>query len=119
VAGPVSVAGHLTIPKQSTGIVVFAHGSGSSRHSPRNRYVADVLNEAGLATVLFDLLTQEEEQLEQFTRHLRFDIGLLAERLVSATGWVLEQQVTRDFRIGYFGSSTGAAATLVAGAELG
>lgn len=115
----IELAGELKIPMGATGLVLFAHGSGSSRHSPRNQSVAAVLRNHGLGTLLFDLLTQEEEQLEQVTRHLRFDIGLLAERLVSATNWVLTQKVARDLPIGYFGSSTGAAAALVAAAELG
>ena len=97
VAGPVSVAGHLTIPKRSTGIVVFAHGSGSSRHSPRNRYVADVLNAAGLATVLFDLLTAAEER----NRANVFDIELLAHRLVDVTSWLTGQPDTASLPVGY------------------
>lgn len=113
VAGPVSVAGHLTIPKQSTGIVVFAHGSGSSRHSPRNRYVADVLNEAGLATVLFDLLTPAEER----NRANVFDIELLAHRLVDVTSWLTGQPDTASLPVGYFGASTGTGAALVAAAD--
>ncbi len=117
--GKIELKGELKIPSGATGLVLFAHGSGSSRHSPRNQSVATALRDHGLGTLLFDLLTQEEEQLEQFTRHLRFDIGLLAERLLSTTAWVLEQKITRDFPIGYFGSSTGAAAALVAAAELG
>jgi SHS2 domain-containing protein/predicted alpha/beta-hydrolase family hydrolase len=113
VAGPVSVAGHLTIPKQSTGIVVFAHGSGSSRHSPRNRYVADVLNEAGLATVLFDLLTPAEER----NRANVFDIELLAHRLVDVTSWLTGQPDTASLPVGYFGASTKTGAALVAAAD--
>jgi pimeloyl-ACP methyl ester carboxylesterase len=99
--------------------VLFAHGSGSSRHSPRNQYVAGVLRKAGLGTLLFDLLTAEEEQAEMATRHLRFDIPLLAERLVAATEWVRDRGTTRDINVGYFGASTGAAAALVAAARLG
>ena len=102
-AGPVSVAGHLTIPEHPTGVVVFAHGSGSSRHSPRNRYVADVLNGAGLATLLFDLLTPEEER----NRANVFDIELLARRLVDVTGWLAGQPDTASLPVGYFGASTG------------
>jgi putative phosphoribosyl transferase len=98
--------------------VVFAHGSGSSRHSPRNQFVARTLNNAGLATLLFDLLTQEEEAVDLHTREHRFNIGLLAERLVHATKWAKQQQQTQDLRIGYFGSSTGGAAALVAAAEI-
>ena len=99
-------------------LVLFAHGSGSSRHSPRNQFVARTLNRAGLGTLLFDLLTPEEEALDIYTREHRFNIGLLAERLVHATNWARQQEETRDLRIGYFGSSTGGAAALVAAAEL-
>jgi putative phosphoribosyl transferase len=97
---------------------VFAHGSGSGRHSPRNRHVARVLNEAKLATLLIDLLTPEEEVIDQHTAHLRFDIDLLARRLVHATDWLTRQSYTRRLRIGYLGASTGAAAALLAAAEL-
>ena len=99
-------------------LVLFAHGSGSSRHSPRNQFVARTLNRAGLGTFLFDLLTPEEEALDIYTREHRFNIGLLAERLVAATKWAPQQEETRDLHIGYFGSSTGGAAALVAAAEL-
>jgi len=99
-------------------LVLFAHGSGSSRHSPRNQFVARTLNRARLGTLLFDLLTPEEEALDVHTREHRFNIGLLAERLVHATNWARQQDQTRDLRIGYFGSSTGAAAALVAAAQL-
>lgn len=116
-AGPVVLKGNLGIPDNARGIVLFAHGSGSGRHSPRNRYVARVLREAGLATVLIDLLTPEEEEVDLRTRHLRFDIGLLAERLVGTTDWLTQEPGTRDLRIGYFGASTGAGAALVAAAE--
>ncbi|HYB38236.1 MAG TPA: alpha/beta family hydrolase [Mycobacterium sp.] len=112
-AGPVSLAGHLTIPEHPTGVVVFAHGSGSSRHSPRNRYVAAVLNAAGLATLLFDLLTPEEER----NRANVFDIGLLARRLVDVTAWLAGQPDTALLPVGYFGASTGAGAALVAAAH--
>lgn len=108
--------GNLTVPPAARGIVLFVHGSGSSRHSKRNRFVARTLNEAGLATLLFDLLTPEEEAVDMRTIHLRFDIGLLAERLGSATDWVLQEPAARDLRIGYFGSSTGGGAALVAAA---
>jgi len=108
--------GDLDIPEGARGIVLFAHGSGSSRHSPRNRYVARVLRDAGLATLLMDLLTQEEEVVDMRTGAVRFDIGLLAERVVGATDWVAEAQETADLPIGYFGASTGAAAALVAAA---
>jgi putative phosphoribosyl transferase len=110
--------GNLTIVAQTKGLVLFAHGSGSSRHSPRNQFVARTLNDAGLATLLFDLLTPEEESVDVYTREHRFDIGLLAERLVYATKWAKQQKQTKDFRIGYFGSSTGGGAALVAAAEL-
>ncbi len=117
-AGPVIVQGNLTVPENATALVLFAHGSGSSRHSRRNQFVARTLNQAGLATLLFDLLTVEEEEIDLVTREHRFNIGLLAERLVYATRWVKQQPPTRDLRIGYFGSSTGGGAALVAAAEL-
>ena len=117
-AGRALLSGILTIPDNSEALVVFAHGSGSSRHSPRNQFVARTLNRAGLGTLLFDLLTPEEEALDIHTREHRFNIGLLAERLVHATKWVRQQEQTRDLRIGYFGSSTGGAGALVAAAEL-
>jgi dienelactone hydrolase len=110
-------SGNLNIPKEANGLVLFAHGSGSSRHSPRNQFVARTLNDAGLATLLFDLLTHEEEAIDTQTRELRFNIDLLAERLVDATKWVKHQPETRDLRIGYFGSSTGGAAALVAAVD--
>jgi dienelactone hydrolase len=109
--------GTLGIPNGAAGIVLFAHGSGSSRHSPRNRYVAQVLRQAGLATLLMDLLTREEEVEDSETGHLRFDIGFLAERLVAATDWLQETAETRPLAVGYFGASTGAGAALVAAAE--
>ena len=114
-AGAVQLAGYLTVPEGAPGIVVFAHGSGSSRHSLRNRYVAGVLNEAGLGTLLFDLLTPEEE----LDRANVFDIGLLARRLVQVTGWLRAQPRAARAAIGYFGASTGAAAALRAAAEPG
>ena len=98
-------------------MVLFAHGSGSSRHSSRNRHVARLLNEARLATLLIDLLTPDEEAVDLRTAHLRFDIGLLARQLVGATDWLGQQPDTHHLRIGYFGASTGAAAALVAAAE--
>jgi pimeloyl-ACP methyl ester carboxylesterase len=116
-AGPVNLQGNLIVPRQASGMVLFAHGSGSSRHSPRNRYVAKLLNEARLATLLIDLLTPEEEVVDSFTGNLRFDIGLLAERLVAVTDWLTDEPQTRHLRLGYFGASTGAAAALVAAAE--
>ena len=117
-AGRGSLGGSLTIVDQATALVLFAHGSGSSRHSPRNQFVARKLNNAGLATLLFDLLTPEEEAVDLSTAEHRFDISLLAERLVYATRWAGEQKQTRDLHVSYFGSSTGAAAALVAAAEL-
>jgi dienelactone hydrolase len=115
--GPIILEGDLSIPEGATGIVVFAHGSGSSRHSPRNRFVAQHLQERGLATLLFDLLTPEEEEIDAVTAHLRFDIEMLATRLVAATVWLLQQPATKNLRIGYFGASTGAAAALIAAAR--
>src|ERR1051326_7642444 len=122
----VTLGANLAIPAEAAGLVIFAHGSGSSRHSPRNQYVARVLREAGLGTLLFDLLTAEEERAEAYTRHLRFNIPFLAERLVGATRWALDlagqatkdEMKPRELNIGYFGSSTGAAAALVAAAEI-
>jgi len=113
-AGRAVLSGNLHLPKGAAALVLFAHGSGSSRHSPRNQFVARTLNDAGLATLLFDLLTQEEEAIDMQTRDLRFNIHLLAERLVHATKWAKQQPQTCDLRIGYFGSSTGGAAALVA-----
>jgi dienelactone hydrolase len=115
-AGSVTLEGNLTLPEEARGVVLFAHGSGSSRLSPRNRYVARLLNEAKLATLLVDLLTPEEEAIDVRTAHLRFDIDLLAERLVGATDWLVQHSDTGQLRIGYFGASTGAAAALVAAA---
>jgi putative phosphoribosyl transferase len=122
----VTLGANIMLPRNASGLVIFAHGSGSSRHSPRNQYVAGVLREAGLGTLLFDLLTAEEEQAEAYTRHLRFNIPFLAERLVGVTRWALDlagratndEMKPRQLKIGYFGSSTGAAAALVAAAEL-
>jgi dienelactone hydrolase len=111
------LSGNLNIPKNANAIVLFAHGSGSSRHSPRNQFVARTLNEAGLATLLFDLLTQKEEAIDMQTRELRFNVRLLAKRLVHATKWLGQQPQARDLLIGYFGSSTGGAAALVAAAD--
>jgi dienelactone hydrolase len=117
-AGRTALAGNLHILEGATALVLFAHGSGSSRHSPRNQFVARILNDAGLATLLFDLLTHEEEAIDMQTRELRFNIHLLAERLVHATKWAKQQPETRDLRIGYFGSSTGGAAALVAAVDV-
>jgi putative phosphoribosyl transferase len=116
-AGPVSLEGNLVVPDGASGIVLFAHGSGSSRHSPRNRFVAQVLADAGLATLLMDLLTMEEESKDLYTARLRFDIKMLAERVVAATDWLKANPATAGLEIGYFGSSTGAAAALVASTE--
>jgi putative phosphoribosyl transferase len=117
-AGHAVLSGNLTIPENAMALVLFAHGSGSSRYSPRNQFVARTLNRAGLGTLLFDLLTPEEEALDVHTREHRFNIGLLAKRLVHAMNWTRQQDQIRDLRIGYFGSSTGGAAALVAAAEL-
>ena len=116
-AGPVTLEGSLGIPNSAGGVVLFAHGSGSGRHSPRNRYVARVLREANLATLLIDLLTEDEEEVDLRTTRLRFDIELLARRLVGATDWLVQNPDTEQLRIGYFGASTGAGAALVAAAE--
>jgi len=115
-AGSVMLEGNLSLPGDASAVVLFAHGSGSSRHSPRNRYVARLLNEAKLATLLVDLLTPDEEAIDLRTAQIRFDINLLAERLVGVTDWLTEHPDTRHLRIGYFGASTGAAAALVAAA---
>jgi putative phosphoribosyl transferase len=107
-----SLPANITIPKDSRTGVIFAHGSGSSRLSPRNRYVAETLHQHHIATLLFDLLTEDEEELEKLTLHLRFDIKLLTERLISTTQWINDYPRTKNFSWGYFGSSTGAAAAL-------
>lgn len=117
--GDVTLTGDLIVPATARGIVLFAHGSGSSRHSPRNQFVARVIRNAGVGTLLFDLLTLREEEEERWTRHLRFNIELLAERLVGATAWIKSNEETSHLRIGYFGSSTGAAAALIAAAQAG
>ena len=116
-AGPVELAGNLCVPEEAGGVVLFAHGSGSGRHSPRNRHVARVLGEAGLATLLIDLLTPDEEEADRESGHLRFDVGLLARRLAGATHWLRQYPDTRDLPVGYFGASTGAGAALIAAAE--
>lgn len=115
-AGRAHLAGDLTLPEAAKGLVIFAHGSGSSRHSPRNQYVAHVLQQAAIATLLMDLLTEEEESVDEYTAHLRFDIAMLAERLTEAADWALAQDVTGDMPQAYFGASTGAGAALVAAA---
>ena len=113
----VQLSGDLSIPAGAEGVVLFAHGSGSSRHSPRNQFVARTIREAGVGTLLFDLLTKDEEAIDLHTAHLRFDIGLLAKRLIDATYWIKGEL---DYlKVGYFGSSTGGGAALVAAAELG
>lgn len=114
----VQLEGILSVPENARGLVVFVHGSGSSRHSPRNQYVAQTLQEGGLATLLFDLLTASEEEIDLQTRHLRFDIGLLARRTAGVLEWLDLQPYTDGLRRGLFGSSTGAAAALIAAAEL-
>jgi dienelactone hydrolase len=116
-AGDVQLDGTLSVPADAQGIVIFAHGSGSSRFSSRNRYVASHLNRARLATLLFDLLTREEETIDARTAELRYDIALLAKRLVDAADWIANQSDTRDLPIGYFGASTGGGAALVAAAQ--
>ena len=113
----VMLEGDLGIPPGANGIVLFAHGSGSSRLSPRNRYVAQYMQGKGLATLLFDLLTRDEELLDSRTMELRFDIDLLAARLAGGTAWLDSRDETRDLKVGYFGASTGAAAALIAAAE--
>jgi dienelactone hydrolase len=113
-AGKVKLTGDLTIPAGAHGAVLFAHGSGSSRLSPRNRFVAEELNKGGMATLLFDLLTQQEEWEEQISGHFRFDIPMLAERLAQATDFAAKHHQLHELPMGYFGASTGAAAALVA-----
>jgi len=114
-----TLLGDLTVPKNPKGIVLFAHGSGSSRHSSRNQHVANVLQNYGIATLLFDLLTKKEEAIDQMTGQLRFDIPLLANRLKFATDWIRNNEATKELKIGYFGASTGGGAALMAAAELG
>lgn len=113
----VTLEGNLNLPDNSQGVVVFAHGSGSSRHSPRNLSVARTLSDGGLATLLIDLLTVEEETTDRETAHLRYDIDLFANRLIGVTDWLSTHPVARQLHIGYFGASTGAGAALVAAAE--
>jgi dienelactone hydrolase len=116
-ADGVLLKGDLTVPRDAGGIVVFAHGSGSGRFSPRNRAVADVLVQAGLATLLMDLLTAEEETVDLRTRHLRFDVGLLGRRVIAAIDWLAADANAQQLPVGCFGASTGAAAALIAAAE--
>ncbi len=115
--GTARLNGELAVPAGAPGIVIFAHGSGSSRRSPRNQSVAFQLQDRGLGTLLFDLLTEEEEREEYFTGQIRFDISFLAKRLIAATDWVSQHQIARELPVGYFGSSTGAAAALAAAAD--
>ena len=115
--GKAIIEGNLTVPIDTKGIVLFAHGSGSGRFSPRNQYVAKILNEAGLATLIIDLLTKEEEAIDTRTGEFRFDINLLSERLMAATEWIRKNPQTKSLLIGYFGASTGAAAALRAAAK--
>ena len=117
-AGSVSLEGNLLIPEGATGVVLFAHGSGSSRFSSRNRAVAEALREGGIGTLLIDLLTQKEELVDTRTAHLRFDIELLADRLVAATQWLARQTATERLKVGLFGASTGGGAALVAAARM-
>lgn len=114
----IKLYGNLNIPAQTKGLVIFVHGSGSSRFSPRNNFVADVINNSGLSTLLFDLLTKEEEVIDLQTRHLRFDIPLLAQRLINVTQWIEKEPNLKKLNLGYFGSSTGAAAALIGAAQL-
>src|SRR5579884_229498 len=115
---PAGTAGDLAIPPNARGLIIFAHGSGSSRHSSRNRFVAGVLQNAAFATLLLDLLTSEEEEIDLHTRQFRFDIDLLAERLAEATQWARGEPELASLHLGYFGASTGAAAALIAAANL-
>ena len=117
-AGAMALRGTLGLPEQPKGVVLFAHGSGSSRSSPRNRHVARVLQSRHMATLLFDLLTSDEEIIDRRTAELRFNIELLAGRLIGATKWIMCQPEVVELPVGYFGASTGAAATMVAAAEL-
>jgi putative phosphoribosyl transferase len=116
--GNVELEGTLTMPSGAKGVVLFAHGSGSSRFSPRNQYVAKEFNKAKVATLLFDLLTAEEEETDVLTAEYRFNITLLAERLIGATEWLRNDLLTKNLAFGYFGASTGAAAALIAAAKL-
>ena len=116
-AGNARLDGDLSLPPKATGLVVFAHGSGSSRRSPRNRHVAEILHYRRLGTLLFDLLTADEVDVDDATRRLRFDIDFLATRLIATTDWLSTQAIGAGLPIGYFGASTGAAAALVAAAN--
>jgi dienelactone hydrolase len=116
-AGAVTLEGTLAVPPDATGVVLFAHGSGSSRFSPRNQFVARALRENGLATLLIDLLSPSEEAVDEVTRHHRFDIELLADRLAAAIEWLHGERETKDLAVGLFGASTGGGAALVAAAR--
>jgi pimeloyl-ACP methyl ester carboxylesterase len=116
--GGMVLEGNLNIPTQAQGVVLFAHGSGSSRHSPRNQFVAHILYDAGFATLLIDLLTLQEEAEDRFTGHLRFNIDLLSKRVVAVTNWLTQHEATKALKVACFGASTGAAAALVAAAEM-
>jgi dienelactone hydrolase len=116
--GIAEVKGNLEIPAGAGAIVLFAHGSGSSRFSPRNTYVADLVNKRGMATLLIDLLTAEEEAVDEYTGQYRFDVNMLAQRLVDSTSWLKTRPGTKSLSVGYFGASTGAAAALIAAAKL-
>jgi dienelactone hydrolase len=118
ISSNITLEGNLSIPEQPHGVVLFVHGSGSSRFSPRNRHVARVLQEASFATLLIDLLTKQEEDRDRYSGHLRFNIDLLSERVVEVTNWLTMQPGVKNLKIGYFGASTGAAAALVAAARL-
>jgi putative phosphoribosyl transferase len=118
-AGGVRLGGTLTVPPGAEGVVVFVHGSGSSRFSARNRFVGQAIRDVGLGTLLFDLLSAEEERKDRLTAQLRFDIALLTGRVLEVTSWLRQQDLTRTLKVGYFGASTGAAAALAAAAQLG
>jgi putative phosphoribosyl transferase len=117
-SGIAEVKGTLEIPADAKTIVLFAHGSGSSRFSPRNTFVADLMNKRGIATLLIDLLTPEEEAVDEYTEEYRFDVNMLAQRLVDSTSWLKTRPDTKSLSVGYFGASTGAAAALIAAAKL-
>ncbi len=113
----IALGGELRIPAAAKGLVLFTNGSGKNRHSPENKLMAKIMRDAGLGTLLFDLLTQEEERIDQQTRHMRFDVSLLARRLMAATGWVKDNPTISHLRIGYFGSSIAGGAALIAATE--
>lgn len=117
-SGGATLNGNLEVPEGAQGVVLFAHGSGSSRFSSRNTYVAGLMNKKGIATLLIDLLTLDEESIDEYTGQYRFDVNMLAERVVDSTKWLKKNLATKNLAIGYFGASTGAAAALIAAAEL-